>query len=162
MLSADLTYPPLTSQPDVWSINKGNCLIRNLFIDQTSDWEVSGGYVKAATNMLYARKRPNFSDMKKEMKLIWCTNMSILFFLDQTQWITSNSSNWPNQMSPNGYLEPSIIHFSSQFLTRISQPSLLLIFGSGTSQASTERGRFDELVPRTFPIFIGNRSSDLI
>ena len=29
-------------------------------------------------------------------------------------------------------------------------------------QATTERGRFDELVPRTFPIFIGNRSSDSI
>ena len=28
--------------------------------------------------------------------------------------------------------------------------------------ASTERGRFDELVPRTFPIFNGNRSSDQI
>ena len=108
-------------------------MIRSLFIDQTSGWEVSGGYFKLAANMLYARKRPNFSDMKKGMKLIWCTNMSILFFLDQTQWITGNSSNWPNQMSPNGYLEPSIIHFSSQFLTRISLPSLLLIFGSGTS-----------------------------
>ena len=29
-------------------------------------------------------------------------------------------------------------------------------------QATTERGRFDELVPRTFPISIGNRSSDSI
>ena len=29
-------------------------------------------------------------------------------------------------------------------------------------QASTERGRFDELVPRTFPIFNANRSSDWI
>lgn len=91
MLAADLTYPPLTSQPDVWSINKGNCLIINLFIDHPSDWEVSGGYSKLAANILYARKRPNFSDMKKGMKLIWCTNMSILFFLDQTQVVTDQT-----------------------------------------------------------------------
>ena len=36
------------------------------------------------------------------------------------------------------------------------------IYPVNKEQATTERGRFDELVPRTFPIFIGNRSSDSI
>ena len=48
ILVADLTYPPLTSQPDVWSINRFLIKQLPLFIDQTSGWEVSGGYVKSA------------------------------------------------------------------------------------------------------------------
>ena len=35
-------------------------------------------------------------------------------------------------------------------------------FTKHATQGPTERGRFDELVPRTFPIFIGNGSSDSI
>ena len=65
ILEAALTYPPLTSQSDVWSIDRFLIKQLPLFMDQTSGWEVSGGYVKSAANMLHARKRPSFPTRKR-------------------------------------------------------------------------------------------------
>ena len=65
ILAANLEYPPLTSQSDGWSINRFMIKQLPLFMDQTSGWEVSGGYVKLAANMLHTRKRPSFPTQKR-------------------------------------------------------------------------------------------------
>ena len=65
ILAANLEYPPLTSQSDGWSINRFMIKQLPLFMDQTSGWEVSGGYVKSAANMLHTRKRPSFPTQKR-------------------------------------------------------------------------------------------------
>ena len=65
ILAANLKYPPLTSQPNVWSINRLRIKQLPLFIDQTSGWEVSGGYVKSVANMLHTIKRPSFPTRKR-------------------------------------------------------------------------------------------------